>query len=77
MFEYMLAVEISKLEAELLESKMARRYQAGIVTIEKEKQPLAALAVASSHILQSLGNALISAGERLNNGRTSGRAAAA
>jgi hypothetical protein len=76
MFEYMLATEIAKAEAELLESKIARRYRNSSVKIE-EKQPLAAIAAIGSHALQSLGSALISAGERLNDGRTSGRTAAA
>ena len=75
MFEYMLATEIAKLEAELLEGEIARRYRSSSVKNE-EKQPLATLAAAGSHVLQSLGSALISAGERLNK-RTPGRAAAA
>ena len=76
MFEYMLAVENAKLEMERLESKIARRSQAGVVRNE-EKQPLATLAAVGSHTLQSLGSALISAGDRLNGGRTSDRTAAA
>ena len=75
MFEYMIAVETKKMELERLESKLAQRYQAGLVI--EEKQPLTALAAVGSHVLQSLGSALISAGERLNDGRTSGRTAAA
>lgn len=74
MFEYMLAADIAKLEAELLESKIARRYRNGSVRNE-ENQPTF-LAAVGSRALQSLGSALISAGERLNK-RTSGRAAAA
>jgi hypothetical protein len=77
MFEYMLAVDTAKLEMERLEKKIARRYRAGPVRNEGEKQPLAALAAVGSHVLQSLGSALISAGERLNNERTSGRTAEA
>ena len=76
MFEYMLAVENTKLELERLESKIARRYQAEVERNE-EKQPLATLAAVGSHAQQSLGGALISAGERLNGGRTPGRTAAA
>jgi hypothetical protein len=72
MFEYMLAVENAKLEMELLESKMARRYRAGVLRNE-EKQPLAILAAVGSHVLVNLGSALVSAGERLSDGRTSGR----
>jgi hypothetical protein len=75
MFEYMFAVEIAKLEAELLESKIARRYRSGSVRNE-EKQLMTTLAAAGSHVLQSLGSALISAGERLNR-RTPGQTAAA
>ncbi len=75
MLEYMLAVDTAKLEMERLESKIARRYRAGLVRNEEEKQLLAALAAVGSHVLQSLGSALISAGEKLNDGKTSGRAA--
>jgi hypothetical protein len=76
MFEYMLAVENAKLEMERLESKIARRYRTAVERNEK-KQPLATLAAVGSHALKSLGGALISAGKRLNDGRTSGRIAAA
>jgi shikimate kinase len=75
MFEYMLATEIAKLEAELLESEIARRYRNSSVRNE-EKQLLTSLAAAGSHVLQSLGGALISASERLNR-RTPDQASAA
>jgi hypothetical protein len=75
MFEDIFAVEIAKWEAELLESKIAQRYRSGSVRNE-EKQLLTTLAAESSHVLQSLGSALISASERLNR-RTPGQTAAA
>jgi len=75
MFEYMLAADTAKLEMERLEKKIARRYRAGLMRNEEEKQLLAALTAVGSHVLQSLGSALISAGEKLNDGKTSGRAA--
>lgn len=75
MFEDMFAVEIAKWEAELLEGKIARRYRSGSVRNE-EKQLLTTLAAAGSHVLLTLGSALISASERLNR-RTPGQTAAA
>jgi hypothetical protein len=76
MFGDMLAVEAAKLEMERLESEIARRHRAGLVRDEEEKQLLASLALAGSNILLSLGNTLVSAGKRLRERRTSGRAAA-
>jgi hypothetical protein len=75
MFECMLAIDIAKLEMERLDRKIARLRRAGLVRSEGKKQPLASLALVGSHVLQSLGSALVSAGERLSGGRTSGRAA--
>lgn len=75
MFEYMLAIDITKLEMERLDDKIARLQRAGLVGSEGKKQLLANLAVVGSHVLMSLGSALISAGERLSRRGTSGRAA--
>jgi hypothetical protein len=75
MFEYMIATDIAKLEAEQLDRKIARLRQAGLVRSEGKKQLLANLAAVGSHVLMSLGSALVSAGERLSDGRTSGRTA--
>ena len=75
MFEYMVEIGIAKWEMERLDGKIARRYRAGLVRSAEEKQLLANLAAVGSHILMSLGSALASAGERLSDGRTSGRAA--
>ena len=76
MFEYILAADNAKLEMELLESRIARRYRIGLVRNEENQLPTILTAV-GSRILQSLGSALISAGERLKNGKTSSRTAAA
>jgi len=77
MFEYMLAADTAKLEMERLEKKIARRYRAGLMRNEGEKQLLTGLVAVGSRALLKLGGALISAGERLSDRRTSGRAAAA
>ena len=77
MFEYMLAADIAKWEMERLDGKIARLQRAGLVRSEGEKQLPANLAAVGSHVLMSLGSALVSAGERLSGQRTSGRAAAA
>ena len=79
MFEDMLAVEMAKLQMEQmerLESEIARRYRAGFVRSEGEKQLLAGMATIGSRALLSLGSALVSAGKRLGDRRTSGRVAA-
>jgi hypothetical protein len=75
MCEYILAVDIVKWEMERLDGKIARLQRAGLVRSAEEKQLLANLAAVGSHILMSLGSALVSAGERLSDERTSGRVA--
>ena len=77
MVEYMFEISILKWEMERLNGKIARHYRAGFVRGEGEKQLLAGLAAVGSHILMSLGSALISTGERLSDRETSGRAAVA
>lgn len=75
MVELMLEIGIAKWKIEGLDDKIARRYRTEPVKSAEEKQLLANLAAAGSHILTGLGSALVSAGERLSGERTSGRAA--
>jgi hypothetical protein len=55
----------------------AQHYRTGLTRSKRKKQLLTNLTAASSHVLLKLGGALISAGERLSSGRTSGRTATA
>ena len=55
----------------------AQHYQTGLVRSKGKKRLLTSLTEAGSHILLKLGGALTSAGKRLNDGKTSGRTAAA
>jgi hypothetical protein len=71
MFEYMLASDIAKLEMEQLDRKI-ERLRAGLVVSEGEKRLMTNLALVGSHVLVSLGGALVSIGERLSGGRASG-----
>ena len=50
-----------------------QHYRTGLTRSKGKKRLLTNLTAASSHVLLKLGGALISAGKRLNSGRTSGR----
>jgi hypothetical protein len=65
-----------KWEIRRLDDETARHYRAELARSE-EKQLLKGLTAVGSRALLKLGSALISAGERLSDGRTSGKAAAA
>lgn len=77
MFEYMIAINIAKLEIERLDRKIEQRRRAGLMRHEEKKHLLTGLAMVGSNVLMSLGSALVSTGKRLSGQRTSGRAAAA
>jgi len=77
MLEHMLENNTLKWEIKRLDDETARHYRAGLARNEGEKHLLTGLVAVGSRALLKLGGALISAGERLSDGRTSGKAAAA
>jgi hypothetical protein len=75
MVELMLESGILKWERERLHGEAARPDRAGLVRGQGERQLLTDLAAVGSRVLLSLGSVLISAGERLSDGRPSSRSA--
>jgi hypothetical protein len=76
MLEHMPENNTLEWEIKWLDDETARHYRAELARNE-EKQLLKGLATVGSRALLKLGSALTSAGERLSNVRTSGRATAA
>mgnify|MGYP001055392450 CR=1 FL=1 len=66
-----------KWETKRLDDEAARHYRARLAKSDGEKHLMMDLVAVVSRALLKLGGALISAGERLSGGRTSGKTAAA
>jgi hypothetical protein len=66
-----------KWEIRRLDGETARHYRAGLARSDGQRQLLTNLTAVGSRVLLKLGSVLTSAGERLSDGRPSGRAAAA
>jgi hypothetical protein len=64
-----------KWEIRRLDDETARHYRVGLARSDGQRQLLTNLTAVGSRALLKLGGALVSAGERLRGGRTSGRAA--
>jgi hypothetical protein len=76
-FENMLEFSIAKWEMERLYDTPAWRHRAALMRSKAQGHLLTDLAAVGSRVLLTLGSALTTAGERLGDGKTSGRAAAA
>ena len=77
MFENMLEYCVAKWDKERLYDTPAWRHRAALVSRRGQGQLLTDLAAVGSRVLLTLGSALTTAGERLSDRETSGRAAAA
>jgi hypothetical protein len=75
MIEHVPESGILKWERERLHGEAARHHRAGLVRGQGERRLLTNLAAVSSRVLLGLGSVLLSAGERMADGRMSSRSA--